>query len=40
MPSTRAMYYAGTNKIWGTDMLVFLYKDYKYNPDNPEKGLF
>lgn len=30
----------GILKIWGTDMPVFLYDDYMYNPDDPEDGLF
>ena len=30
----------GDLQIRGVDMPTFLYKDYNYNPDDPEEGLF
>jgi hypothetical protein len=36
----RAAFNNSVLTIWGTDMPVFLYDDYTYNPDNPEEGLF
>jgi len=36
----RATYNRGNMKIWGTDMPVFLYDNYMYNPKDPEAGLF
>jgi hypothetical protein len=38
--SVRAAFNNSVLTIWGTDMPVFLYDDYTYNPDNPEEGLF
>jgi len=30
----------GYNRIMGYDMPLFLYCEYKYDPEDPEKGLF
>jgi hypothetical protein len=38
--STRAAFSNGNMKICGTDMPVFLYDNYRYNPEDPEEGLF
>ena len=40
MSSARAVFHAGIKQICGTDMPVFLYDDYTYNPEDPENGLF
>jgi hypothetical protein len=40
MSSARAGYISGIFPVWGIDMPVFLYEDYKYNPEDPEEGLF
>jgi hypothetical protein len=36
----RAAFNNGDLKIWGTDMPIFLYNNYTYNPNDPEEGLF
>ncbi|KAF8496387.1 hypothetical protein F5888DRAFT_1634920 [Russula emetica] len=38
--ATRAAFLSGIFTIYGVDMPVFLYKDYTYNPEDPEEGLF
>ena len=35
-----AAFNAGDLNIQGTDIPIFLYGDYTYNPDKPEEGLF
>jgi len=40
MCSSRGYFNSGRIQIMGYDMPVFLYHKYKYDPEDPDKGLF